>query len=858
MVDITKAIPQISDLNSLVTVMNYYGVAVSKKGDKGFLGRCPFHNDKNPSMHLFVKNNGTAGYKCFSCGETGDLLTFIQRKENLGSGGKDFIKSIEKAFSILNLDLPLLPKKVRNVEKYLEEEKKKEEELRYRQSMWAKVDSYRNVVANLGDVEKMLLCDRTKEDINSNKLTSEELLEFINYATYKANDVVDIEDKIEEKLEYLQRYISDTINGETILLISGTGSGKTYSVLNELIASKAKALIVLPNSSNVEQVEKDYHIPGAYDNKTIDEAIKADIAVATWDKASQLMKKDVDLSDRIVILDEVHQIFTETFRKDKTNVLLELCKKFRGRLDITATPSKLDFNVYSKILEYKQKNVTNYNVKVYDGHNMSTVIDILQNCKKGALLYNSISKLEVIANNIKDKKVGIVSSNNKKNSEIYKYIMRDSNMAYFDILLNTTTITAGVNIYEEDVTDIVIVGIKDIGSIKQYCARFRGLKEVNVHIFAKFDKQERYSTYSVEDRIERIVEETRKSANYLNFKIATASEEELQALKGDTKALDIEGNTLILDKDKLVYSVDEVSIRGNMYNTYYNSRSMEQFNVLAEEYFSKNEVVTIEDTEEKAKKEAKLKEELKENAKSNKLIKDVTLNALKIKRNVLVGYNEIVKGKISKSLREYLDEAGVTVDDLKAEYETYHINELMNADKRLTKQNEAFTDMVINKGYSVDYAWAMSTLSTAKVNAINKQINNIKYRILKEKGKVSKLTPENILYERVTEILRPGTLYREEHLEEIVKMLKEDDRLSSLNITVKLIKNVISQIYNKKRTSISNLTVANSFCLGISPSLVDVKLINANVIVDFISATDINSSLGIPSSDNTINQILNV
>ena len=124
MVDITKAIPQISDLNSLVAVMNYYGVAVSKKGDKGFLGRCPFHNDKSPSMHLFVKNNNKVGYKCFSCGETGDLLTFIQRKENLGSGGKDFIKSIEKAFSILNLDLPLLPKKVRNVEKYLEEEKK--------------------------------------------------------------------------------------------------------------------------------------------------------------------------------------------------------------------------------------------------------------------------------------------------------------------------------------------------------------------------------------------------------------------------------------------------------------------------------------------------------------------------------------------------------------------------------------------------------------------------------------------------------------------------------------------------------------------------------------------------------------
>ena len=53
-------------------------------------------------------------------------------------------------------------------------------------------------------------------------------------------------------------------------------------------------------------------------------------------------------------------------------------------------------------------------------------------------------------------------------------------MKKFDGICNTSVLMAGVNIYEPGITDIIIVEEKDIATIKQYVARFRDLKEVNV------------------------------------------------------------------------------------------------------------------------------------------------------------------------------------------------------------------------------------------------------------------------------------------------------------------------------------------------------------------------------------------
>lgn len=58
-----------------------------KRSGKNWTGLCPFHADKNPS---FTVSPVTQFYRCWSCGEKGDVFNFIQKKENL-----DFVETLE-------------------------------------------------------------------------------------------------------------------------------------------------------------------------------------------------------------------------------------------------------------------------------------------------------------------------------------------------------------------------------------------------------------------------------------------------------------------------------------------------------------------------------------------------------------------------------------------------------------------------------------------------------------------------------------------------------------------------------------------------------------------------------------------
>src|SRR4051794_5234097 len=58
-----------------------------KRSGKNWTGLCPFHADKKPS---FSVSPATQSYRCWSCGEKGDVFTFVQKKENL-----DFLDALE-------------------------------------------------------------------------------------------------------------------------------------------------------------------------------------------------------------------------------------------------------------------------------------------------------------------------------------------------------------------------------------------------------------------------------------------------------------------------------------------------------------------------------------------------------------------------------------------------------------------------------------------------------------------------------------------------------------------------------------------------------------------------------------------
>ena len=64
---------------SLVEIVRGEGVEIIEK--RGYhQGCCPFHDDRTPSFFVYADN----GYKCFGCGEHGDVITFIMKFKGIG------------------------------------------------------------------------------------------------------------------------------------------------------------------------------------------------------------------------------------------------------------------------------------------------------------------------------------------------------------------------------------------------------------------------------------------------------------------------------------------------------------------------------------------------------------------------------------------------------------------------------------------------------------------------------------------------------------------------------------------------------------------------------------------------------
>lgn len=58
----------------LISIVMNAGVELARRGTR-HVGLCPFHAEKTPSFFVFDDNF----YKCFGCGEHGDVIDFIQK-----------------------------------------------------------------------------------------------------------------------------------------------------------------------------------------------------------------------------------------------------------------------------------------------------------------------------------------------------------------------------------------------------------------------------------------------------------------------------------------------------------------------------------------------------------------------------------------------------------------------------------------------------------------------------------------------------------------------------------------------------------------------------------------------------------
>ncbi len=89
-------VAQIKDRLDIVDVISKY--VILKKSGGNYWGSCPFHNEKTPS---FSVSPAKQIYKCFGCGEGGDVLSFLMKINN-----QSFHEVVKEQAEILGIELP--------------------------------------------------------------------------------------------------------------------------------------------------------------------------------------------------------------------------------------------------------------------------------------------------------------------------------------------------------------------------------------------------------------------------------------------------------------------------------------------------------------------------------------------------------------------------------------------------------------------------------------------------------------------------------------------------------------------------------------------------------------------------------
>lgn len=843
-IDIKQLIDIIKDANIDELYLRDIGVDTTQKGNVP----CPVHGGKDKNFQFDLNKRI---YTCYShgCVVGADIIELCRTYEH-------FEKPIEAILFLANkynIPLPFTKnktntKKINNVPKNIYIKKKDINSFIEEK----KQEAFRNNDIELAfEFECMTDKDKRKYYLDNN-IKIKSMLEKQNYSSYKADSIINIDKYISENLKGIRESIKHATEGKNVLMVAPTGSGKTYSIINTLKELDIKALFIFPNSANVQQAIVEYKIAGAYDKIPTKHALEGNKLVAmTWDKTEQLLKED--LSEYIIVIDEIHQTYTDAFRSKAIKSLNNITNKCRGRLDITATPSKLEFEIYNKVIEYKQNIQTEYKVKLYDKINIGKVIEILNNSNNSMLLKDSISTLNYISKKV-NKKSGVVISDTKDTSKLYDRIVSYSDMEGYEVLLNTSVITAGVNINNPNVTDIIAIGEKDVGKIKQYVARARGAKSINVHIFNSYKTtNEDSNVYSVEWCINENIKDVESLTNIYN----KASKRDLpyRAIGIDISPINIKNidSNIYYDKKDMCYKTDKLYIKSNAYNNYYQTRTINSFKVLLEEYFNKIEIVETE------KETKKIEEEIKEHEEAIKEFKKSAIEQLEGHKKYLVGYSEIKKSMTSSNLLKYHHDMRID-NNICLKYYMEHDLYSLIINNNCRKTIDLFSDFVLDNSYSIDLSWKLATMSDEKRNLFFEQINTTIYRKINKKYANSLLNDDNIgtyTYNYINFNFGVGTSYTKEHLEALAVDL-QTFLATKKKLTIKKISLILQSIFVievKQHRGVTGLPY--KYYKNILPNPVtDKKVIRVYTIKKHIDIEDIKKELGLIDNDLSIEHLV--
>lgn len=110
-------IQEVADKNDIYDIISK--TVQLKKAGSSYIGLCPFHNEKTPSFSVSPRRGI---FKCFGCGEGGDVIRFVMKSESLS-----FYEAVKKLANNANIALP----EISDYDKKESEKKKRLSNLTY-------------------------------------------------------------------------------------------------------------------------------------------------------------------------------------------------------------------------------------------------------------------------------------------------------------------------------------------------------------------------------------------------------------------------------------------------------------------------------------------------------------------------------------------------------------------------------------------------------------------------------------------------------------------------------------------------------------------------------------------------------
>ena len=123
-----------AEIKSKLPVVDVVGETVQlKRAGSSYKGLCPFHAEKTPS---FVVTPDRESWRCFGCGEGGDIFTFLMKRDGL-----DFREALARLAEKAGVELS---------ERTAREDRRKR---RLREALEAAIAWYRNVLLEARQAE---------------------------------------------------------------------------------------------------------------------------------------------------------------------------------------------------------------------------------------------------------------------------------------------------------------------------------------------------------------------------------------------------------------------------------------------------------------------------------------------------------------------------------------------------------------------------------------------------------------------------------------------------------------------------------------------------------------------------------